>query len=425
MFKLNGQEKKCYEFTITISKDEWDNFINEVYEKNKSKYTVQGFRKGKVPRKVIEQNYGATVFFEDAFDNALTFEYHKILDKNKDIQPVASPDIEVKKFDEKGIVVKMKIQSLPEVKLGEYKGLTIESAKGEVDEEKINAEINQIRDRQARFISIQRPAKMGDFVTIDFVGKVDGKEFDGGKAEDYRLELGSHTFIDNFEEQIVNMNIGEKKTIKVTFPKNYTEELKNKPAEFDVILNKVEEKQLPELNDEFASNVSEFENVADFKADIKKHLQESLENKLNRETENKILEAVVKNASVEIPEVMINQQIDAFVKDFEDRLSYQGMKMDDYLKYANTDLENFKKEKREVAEESVKMRLVIEEIIKKENLFATDSELDAKIQEIATKYKKSVEDYKKSMGKSELSYFENGIIMEKLMSFLKSNNTIN
>ena len=293
-----------------------------------------------------------------------------------------------------------------------------------MEKAKIDAEINQARDRQARFVVVEREAKMGDFVSIDFVGSIEGKEFEGGKAEDHRLELGSKSFVDTFEEQIAGMRIGEKRVIKVKFPETYPEELKSKQADFSVILNKVEEKQLPELNDEFASSVSEFETFKDYEADIKKHLQESLEAQLERETENKMIEAVVKNATVEVPDIMTEKQLDAFLKDFEMRLSYQGMKMADYYTYTGTNEEQFRKDKFEDAKNTVKTRLVLETIIKTENLTVTDKELDAKIQEIASKYKKSLEDYKKSMGERELSYIQNGILMEKLVNFLKANNEI-
>lgn len=425
MYKLDKQEKNKFYYTIKITQKDWSEFLTKAYEKNKDKFSVQGFRKGKVPKKVVEQNYGAGVFFDEAFDFAISKEYGEILSENKEINPLASPEIKVEKFDEKeDIEISMIITAEPEVKLGEYKGLKIKKSNAKADEAKVDAEIEQIRDRQARFVIVERQAKMGDFVTIDFLGKVDGKPFDGGKAEDYRLELGSKSFIDTFEEQIAGMNIGEKRTIKVTFPENYTVELKNKPAEFEVTLNKVEEKQLPELNDEFASNVSEFDTFADFKADIKKHIQESLDTKNEQETENKLIETIVKNATVEIPEVMTEEQLEFYVKDFEMRLTYQGMKLEDYFNYTGTTMEQFKDSQRKTASDSVKTRLVLQEIIKTEKLTVKKEELDSKLQENASKFKKSVEDYKKSMTERELSYIQNGILMEKLINFLKTNNEI-
>ena len=425
MFTLEKGENNKYKIVISADKNAWEEFINQAYEENKNKFTVQGFRKGKAPRKVIEQNYGSTIFFDDALDKLFYQEYANILEQHKEIIPVDNPQISIDKFDDNGIVLLVEIQSVPEVVLGQYKGLEVEGAKGEVDNKQIEDEINQQRDKLARFVEVERPAKLGDFATIDFVGSVDGVKFDGGSAEDYRLELGSHSFINGFEEQIVGMNIGEKKIINVKFPDDYfSENLKGKPAEFEVILNKLEEKELPKLDDEFASNVSEFETLKDYREDIKKHLEESLKLKIKRENENKIIELIVKNSNVEIPQCMIDGELDKFIKDFEMRLSYQGIKLDEYLTHIGMNLEQLKKDRTDMVKETIKTRLVLEKIIQVENLIISEDELNAKLTEIASKYKKSLEDYKKSLGERELIYFENGILMEKLTSFLTKENKI-
>lgn len=425
MFTLEKGDNNKYKIVISADKNAWEEFINQAYEENKNKFTVQGFRKGKAPRKVIEQNYGSTIFFDDALDKLFYQEYANILEQHKEIIPVDNPQISIDKFDDNGIVLLVEIQSVPEVVLGQYKGLEVEGAKGEVDNKQIEDEINQQRDKLARFVEVERPAKLGDFATIDFVGSVDGVKFDGGSAEDYRLELGSHSFINGFEEQIVGMNIGEKKIINVKFPDDYfSENLKGKPAEFEVILNKLEEKELPKLDDEFASNVSEFETLKDYREDIKKHLEESLKIKIKRENENKIIDLIVKNSNVEIPQCMIDNELDKFIKDFEMRLSYQGVKLDEYLTHVGMNLEQLKKDRTDMVKETIKTRLVLEKIIQVENLIISEDELNAKLTEIASKYKKSLEDYKKSLGERELIYFENGILMEKLTSFLTKENKI-
>lgn len=425
MFTLEKGDNNKYKIVISADKKDWDEFVNQAYEENKNKFTVQGFRKGKAPRKVIEQNYGSTIFFDDALDKLFYQEYANILEQHKEIIPVDNPQISIDKFDDNGIVLLVEIQSIPEVVLGQYKGLEVEGAKGEVDNKQIEDEINQQRDKLARFVEVERPAKLGDFVTIDFVGSIDGVKFDGGSAEDYRLELGSHSFINGFEEQIVGMNIGEKKIINVKFPDDYfSENLKGKPAEFEVILNKLEEKELPKLDDEFASNVSEFETLKDYREDIKKHLEESLKLKIKRENENKIIDLIVKNSNVEIPQCMIDSELDKFIKDFEMRLSYQGVKLDEYLTHIGMNLEQLKKDRTDMVKETIKTRLVLEKIIQVENLIISEDELNAKLTEIASKYKKSLEDYKKSLGERELIYFENGILMEKLTSFLTKENKI-
>lgn len=425
MYTLEKLENNKYKAILKVSKEDWEKFVNQAYEETKHKFNVQGFRKGKVPRKVIEQNYGAGVFYDDALEIAFRLEYSAMLKQETQIVPITDPEISIGKFDEEGVEIIVELQNMPEVKLGQYKNLEVKKAKGEVTEEQINAELEQGRERLARFIVVDRESKMGDFVTIDFIGSVDGKEFDGGKAEDYRLELGSHSFIDTFEDQLVGLKAGAKQTVKVKFPEDYpAEELKGKDAEFECTMNKVEEKQLPELNDEFASNVSEFETLEDYKADIKKNMQASLENQLDRENENKLLEAVVKNAEFNVPEVMITNQLEMMLKDFESRIAYQGLTLDKYFELAGGSVEEFNKVNREKAEEIAKTRVVLGEIVTQEKLAPTQEEIDAKIQEISSKYNKSLEDYKKSMSERELFYFENDILMEKLIKFLKENNKL-
>ena len=264
-----------------------------------------------------------------------------------------------------------------------------------------------------------------DFASIDFVGMVDGEVFDGGSATNYRLELGSKSFIDTFEDQIVGMKVGDSKDVNVTFPENYqAENLKGKPAVFKVTLQKIERKELPEINDAFASNVSEFETLDEYKKDIEKRLQIKKDKEAERKLENDLIEQIVKNSEVEVPNVLVERQLDMFIQDLETRLSYQGLKIDQYLEYLGTTVEKLREERKEQAKETCKTRLVLEELIKKENLFVTDEELDAKLEENAKLYKKSLEDYKKSLDNHTIAYFENDILMKKVIDFLKANNNI-
>lgn len=316
------------------------------------------------------------------------------------------------------------VETMPEVVLGKYTGLEIEKHEHELEEGRVEKELEQMRQNRARFVTVERQAQMGDVVTIDFVGSVNGVEFEGGKAEDYRLELGSKTFIDNFEEQIVDMQIGQTKDINVTFPENYgATELAGKKATFKVTLTKVEQKELPELDDEFASSVSEVETLEQLKEDIRKNLQASLEQHLKQENENNLLDAIVQNSQVEVPQVLVDRQIELFIKDFETRLSFQGAKLEDYLSWTGSTLEQLKEQQVERAKQTVKTRLVIEKLIEKENLFVTEQEMDAKVKELADKYKKEVADYKKSLGEKQLQYFENQLLMDKVFGFLMANNT--
>lgn len=425
MYTSKKLDKNMYEITISVSKDEFEKYVEHSYEENKGKFNIEGFRKGKAPRAMIEKNYGSTVFYDDAIDHLFSHEYSDALAKETEIVPVANPEIRIDKFDDNGIVLVAKVQSVPDVKLGAYKGLEIKKATGEVKDEQIEKEINQARERQARYVEVEREARDGDYVVIDFTGFVDGKEFEGGKAENYRLKLGSHTFIEGFEDQVVGMKVNEEKDVKVTFPQEYfSEALKGKPAVFKVKLHKVEEKVLPDVDDEFASNVSEFETLADYKADIKKHLQENLDARLKREDENNIIEAVVKASEVEIPDVMVENQLDMFIQDFATRLSYQGFKLEDYLTQMNMSEKDLRDERREQAKETVKTRLVLEEIVKQEKLDVTDEELDKKLSEMADKYKKSLDEYKKSLGERNIAYFKNDILMNKLLKLLTESNKL-
>lgn len=424
MYTAEKLEKNKYQIKITISKEEWNNYVEQAYLEEKGKYNVEGFRKGKAPRKVIEKAYGENVFFDTAIDIAFTKEYYDALSKEKEIQPIDNPQLEIQSFDENGLVIIAKVETLPEVVLGEYKGLKIESCKETLDESKVDKELEQIRERQARYVDVERVAKLGDFVTIDFSGSVDGVKFEGGTAENYKLELGSKSFIDNFEDQIVGMSIGERRDINVKFPENYgAPELSGKDAVFEVVLNKVEEKQLPELNDEFASNVSEFETLKEYKEDIKKHLQESLEAHIKSHNENNLIDKVVENAKVEIPSCLIERQLDIFVKDLETRLSYQGATLDNYLSWINKTVDQLREEQKDRAALTVKTRLVLEKLIEVENLNVSKEKLEERIKELADKYKKNLEDYKKTLGEKQIAYFENEMLMNNVIEFLKANNT--
>ena len=424
-YTIRKKENNQLEVEIKISQEKWEESIQKSYEETKNKYTVQGFRKGKAPRKVIEKQYGEGVFLDYALEIAFSEEYNDFLDKNLDIEPIAQPDVKIEKFEKEGIVLVATTSLMPEVKLGAYKGITVEKSKDKVKKSDVEEELKKIAERQARFVETDGEAKLGDYATIDFVGSVDGKIFDGGTAQGYRLELGSHSFIDNFEDQVVGMKVGDEKDVNVTFPENYHEKsLAGKPAIFKVTVQKVERKEIPEINDEFASNVSEFETLEDYKADIEKRLKEKLENEKERKVENDLIEEIVKTSEVEIPKILIDKQLDMFMRDLEMRLSYQGIKLDEYLTYLGKTIDEVRKEREDQAKETVKTRLVLEELVKKENMIVTENELDEVLKETAEKYKKSVEDYKKSLDNRTIAYFQNDILMKKLLDFLKTNNNI-
>ena len=424
-YKIRKNENNKIEVEILVSEEKWQQSLEKAYEETKNKYSIQGFRKGKAPRKVIEKQYGESVFFEYALDIAFADEYNDFLDKNLNIEPISQPEVRIEKFEKAGIVLVATAPLMPKVELGEYKGLTVERGKEKVKKADVENELKQIAERQARFVESKNPAALGDFTTIDFAGSVDGEIFEGGTAQGYRLELGSHSFIDNFEEQIVGMSVGDEKDIIVTFPQNYHEKsLAGKEAIFKVVVQKIETKEIPQITDEFAANVSEFENLEDYKKDIEKRLNQKLEQEKERKVENDLLEKIVESSKVDIPEILVERQLDIFIKDLETRLSFQGIKLEEYLNYLGTNIADLRKERKGQAIQTVKTRLVLEELVKKENLIVSEEELDKELEETASKYKKSVEEYKKSLDDRTIAYYQNDILMKKLLYFLKTNNNI-
>ena len=424
-YKIRSKEKNNLEVEIVISEKKWEESLQKAYEETKNKYSVQGFRRGKAPRKVIEKQYGESVFFDYALEVAFADEYNEFLDKNLEIEPIAQPDVRIEKFEKSGIVLVASAPLMPEVELGSYTGLTVERGKEKVKKSDVEAELKAVAERQARFVESTKPAELGDFATIDFAGSVDGEIFEGGTAQGYRLELGSHSFIDNFEDQLVGTTVGEEKDVNVTFPENYHEKsLAGKKAVFKVVVQKIEKKEIPEISDEFAANVSEFENLEDYKKDIEKRLSQKLEQEKERKVENDLLEKIVQSSKVEIPEILVERQLDIFIRDLETRLSFQGLKLEEYLDYVGTNVSDLRKERREQAEQTVKTRLVLEALVKKENMVVSEEELDSALKETAERYKKTVEEYKKSLDDRTIAYYQNDILMKKLLDFLKSNNNI-
>ena len=416
-------ENKNVKFELEVNKEEWEHCLEDSYEHNKSKYKVQGFRGGKVPRKIIEKNYGDTVFYDDAINHAFYHYFEDVLEKEKDVELVGNPKVDVKKIDENGLTLVVTCVVRPDVVLGEYKGLKIEKPEAVVTDEEVDAEIKAMQEKSSRWVKTEREAKLGDTVIMDFVGSESGVEFEGGKAENFELELGSHRFIEGFEDQIVGMKAGEEKNIDVKFPEDYpAENLKGKPAVFKINLHEVREKEIPELTDEFAKNVSEFDTLNEYKEDIKKHLLERKSQKAEYDYEEALLKAVSENSNVVVPEEMIDEQVDAFIHDFEQRLMQQGMKLEDYLKYLHQTMEDLKAGKRDDAKKVIVTRLTMEEIINKEKITVEPEELDKKLEEIAGKVGKTVEEYKKSLNQNILGNIVNQMVVDKLLKFLKENN---
>ena len=420
--KLKGEVK----INFTLTDVEWEEELNKAYLKERGKITVQGFRKGKAPRKVIERMYGPSVFFDEAFNSAFYASYVKALDENPDVFPVDDPKVDIDGMAN-GISFHAIVTVKPEVVLGDYKGLKIDKKEYPVTAKDVDAEIEKSREQNSRKVEVDRAVENGDIVTLDYKGVSEGVAFEGGTAQDQELVIGSHSFIAGFEEQMVGMVKGETKDLNVTFPTEYhAENLAGKPAVFTVTVKNIQVKEVPALDDEYAKEYTQFETVKEYKADVKAKLVEQNTAKADRENENALLEKVVANATVEIPACMIEKQIDYIIRETEYQLSYMygGLKFEDYLKYTGMTMESYRDANKARAEQEVKTRLVFEAIIKAENIQASAEQIEEEIAKIASQSGKSVEDFKKDMNDSYNDYVENNVLMNNLIDFLKANNVI-
>lgn len=421
MYTFEKKDKQGI-LNIKISKEEWEKAVENVYQKTKSKFKIQGFRSGKAPRKVIEQNYGDTVFFEDAFDEVVSAEYSKFLEENPEIVPASQPHVDMNNFTiDNGLEATLKFDLMPEFVLPDFKTLDAKKPEVRVSDEDVEKELENSKLSHARYVEEDKVAENGDFATIDFVGFVDGEKFDGGEAKDYRLELGSHTFIEGFEDQVVGMNKGEERDINVTFPENYpAENLKGKPAVFKITLKKVEKKVLPEIDDKFVADTTEFETVEEYKNSIKENLQKQAEEKAERDYEVLLLDEIAQKSGIELSDAMVEHEVEHMVHDFEHRLSHQGMTLESYLQYLGKSIEEFKEERKGDAEKNIKTRLVLQRIISQNKLSVTAEDLEAKINEYASQYQMSGEEFKKALSPNDYAFFENNIIMTKVLDLIKS-----
>ena len=419
--KLTGKVK----FVFNVDKQEWEKAIDGAYKKSANKFAVQGFRKGHVPRKVIENMYGPSVFFEDAFNDIFPNVYSEALDKETDIYPVESPDIEFDSIDEKGLSFTATVTVKPEVVLGEYKGLKVVKADADVSDSEVDAEVSAAQERASRKVDIKdRKVEKGDFVTLDYSGSVGGVKFDGGTAEKQELEIGSGSFIPGFEEQMIGLSIGDEKDIKVKFPDEYhSKDLAGKDAVFAVKVHGIKVKEVPKLDDEFAKDVSTFDTFKEYKDDVRKKLTENAQKRAENEDENNLVQEIANKATVEVPQCMVDTQLDYMLREFEYRLMYQGMKLDDYFKYTKSSKEDFFKNRQDTAKQTVKTRLTVEAIVKAEGLKVEDAEAEMRIADLAAKAGKSAADYKKEMDPRQMEQIKSELLTDKLLKFLKDNNT--
>lgn len=424
-YTTKAAEKSTVKITIKFDGEEWKSAQQAAYLKTRGRFAVNGFRKGKAPKNVIENIYGKGIFFDEALNAMFSDAYGKIFDEVSKKHPiVGDPDVSVEKLDDEGVTLVATVPVRPEVKISSYTGMKIKEYAYTVKDEELDAEINRLLDRNARKVNVEgRSAILGDIANIDFVGTVDGVKFDGGEAEGFDLTLGSGQFIPGFEDQVVGMNIGEKKDVNVTFPENYqAEALKGKPAVFAVTLNALQAKELPELTDEFIKDATGSATVEEYKAKTKERLQKQADRRANDATENSILEAISANAEAEIPQAMIDREIDSLVQKFEYQLMYQGLKLEEYLDFLKVSLADFRKNYEEQAKKNVMNQLIISHVIKEEKIEATAEEVDAKIAEQAASVGKETEEYKKGMDPRQFDYISSDIVITKLFDFLKANN---
>ena len=415
----NANEVK---FEITVEAEKFDEAIKKVYFKSAKYFNIPGFRKGKAPMQIVEKYYGKEIFYEDAFNEVAEDALEEAVSENK-VDVVSRPEVDIKQIEKgKDLIFTVVMQTKPEAELGKYKGIEIPKIEYNVSDEDINHELEHMQEHNSRLISIDdRAVKKGDIATIDFEGFVDGKSFEGGKAENYDIELGSNTFIPGFEDQIVGMKIDEEKDINVKFPDEYfSKELAGKDATFKVKLHEIKKKELPKLDDEFAKDVSEFDTLDELKEDLRKKLEKQNADKEKYETEEAVVKALCENTKVDIPSGMVETEVDRMLNDFKGRLSYQGLKIEQYLKMLGKTEDEMRKEYEPQAIEGIKSRLAIEAVIKAEKIEATDKEVEEKMQEMAKNYgKENDESFLKN--ENVRNYIKEGIESEKAIDVLIKN----
>ncbi len=419
ILKRNDQvDKNLRELEIVVEKDEMEKAIETAYRKNVGKIAVPGFRKGKAPRKIIEKYYGEGVFFEDAVNIAYPEAYEKALEETG-IEPVDKAEVEMKDGSDEGFTFIAKVTVKPEVIVKEYKGLSAEKPSAEVTEEEIDEEVKRLQTRNSRLVTVEREAKDGDATIIDYSGSVDGVKFEGGTAENQTLNLGSGMFIPGFEEQVVGMKAGDEKDITVKFPEEYhAKDLAGKVAIFHVKLHEVKETEMPTVDDEFVKDVSEFDTVADFRADIQKKIAERKEKMAETEFENGLMDALIENMEAEIPQCMIESQIDDIARDFDYKLKMQGLDLGTYLSYSKMDMSSFRRTFEEQATKQVKSRLALEKVAELENIDVPDEDAEAELKRLSEYYGMALEEVKKVISAASV---KKDLAVAKVVDLIKEN----
>lgn len=417
----NTENKNEVKLSFVVEAEKFEEAMKKVYTKTAKYFNIPGFRKGKAPMQLVERQYGSEIFYEDAF-NELVPEVYDAAIKENNVEAVSKPNIDITQMEKgKDLIFTATVQTKPEVKLGKYKGIEIKKIEYNVSEEDINHEIGHMQEKNSRLVSVDdRPVENGDITVIDFEGSVDGVPFEGGKAEGHELEIGSNTFIPGFEDQIIGMKVDEERDIKVKFPDEYfSKDLAGKDAIFKIKLHEIKKKELPKLDDEFAKDVSEFDTLEELKNSIKEKIDVENKNKEKYETEEEAIKTVCENTEIDIPSGMIEVEIDNIIKDIEGRLSYQGLKLEQYLQMVGKTEEDMRREFEDQAKKSVKSRLVLEAVVKAEKLEASEEEVGEKIKEMAKQYNRPEDEL---LANEQLrSYIAESMKTEKAIEFIVKN----
>ena len=413
-------EKNMAKLTVEVPAEQFEAALKTSYNKNKNKFNIPGFRKGKAPQAMIEKMYGVGVFYEDAVDEAINASYPDAA-KESGLEIVSRPEISIEQVEKgKSFIYVATVATKPEVTLGEYKGIEVEKAKPEVTDADVEAELKKVQEQNSRLVSVEdRAVADGDQTVIDFEGFVDGKAFEGGKAEDYTLVIGSHSFIDTFEDQLIGKNIGEDVEVNVTFPAEYhAADLAGKPATFKVKIKEIKMKELPELNDEVASEVSEFETLEAYKEDVKNKLAETKQAQATAENENNVVQKVVDNAQMDIPAPMVDEQVRNMIEDYARRLQSQGISFDQYLQFTGSTIEQLQEQMRPQAELRLRTRLVLEAVVAAEKIEPSDELVDAEIKKMSENYKMDAEQIKTIMGEAGMAQMKADMAVQEAVDFL-------
>ncbi|GLB30388.1 trigger factor [Lacrimispora amygdalina] len=413
-------EKNMAKLTVEVPAEEFEKALTAAYNKNKGRFNIPGFRKGKAPRAMVEKMYGAGVLYEDAVNEALDATYGNAAEESG-LEIVSRPEISVVQVEKgQNLIYTATVAVKPEVTLGEYKGIEVTKASAEVTEEDIEAELKRVQEQNSRLVTVEdRAVEDGDQTVIDFEGFVDGKSFEGGKGEDYPLTIGSHSFIDTFEEQLIGKNIGESCEVNVTFPNEYhSTELAGKPAMFKVTVKEIKRKELPELNDEFAGEVSEYDTLEEYKNDIKEKVAERKQKAAATENEDHVVEKVVENAAMDIPEPMIDSQVSNMVNDYARRMQSQGLSLDQYMKFTGMTIETLREQMKPQALKRIQTRLVLEAVAKAENITVSDEAVEKEIATMAESYKMEVGQIKEYLGESGIAQMKEDLAVQEAVDFL-------